>query len=257
MLQTAPVHASEDLATGHREAPPLRVTGLAARSERGRLREVNEDGVLIAGNLLAVADGVGGGHAGEEAAAVTLTTLRRHVPALPADAADALLAAFAAANADVRGAAVRPERSGMAATLVAALLVGRHVTVAHAGDSRAYLLHDGALRRLTTDHSLVGVLEHQGLIDSSGARRHPLRSMIVRAVGLEDSVVPDVTSCPVSGGDVLLLCSDGLSDALDDRAIESALCRTECLDEALERLSAAAARLGPGDDVTIVAAVVG
>lgn len=257
MLQTATPDLDDVTAPEVECARPIHVAGCAARSERGHRREVNEDGVLLAGDLLAVADGVGGQLAGEEASAVALAELRRLVGRDPRDPVDSLLRAFGAANARVRAAASAPAFSQMATTMVAALVCDSQVIVAHAGDSRAYLLREASFEQLTVDHSLVATLVARGLIDARGARRHPMRSVIVRAVGLEETVSPDVLSCPVRRGDVLMLCTDGLTDALDAEEVEAVLRRTPTLDGAVERLALAARERGSGDDVSIVAAVLG
>lgn len=257
MLQTATPHLDSPTRPVTEYARPVRVVGCASLSQRGQRRATNEDGVLVAGDLLAVADGVGGHLAGEEASAIALAELRRLVGREPHDPAAALLHAFGAANARVRAASSSPARSQMATTMVAALLSDSLLTVAHAGDSRAYLLRDASLQQLTVDHSLVATLVGRGLINEQEARRHPRRSTILRAVGLDDTVLPDVLSCPAQRGDVLLLCTDGLTDALDANEIEATLRHTETLDAAVERLAFAARHLGSGDDVSIVAARLG
>lgn len=257
MLQTATSHLASATKPLTEYARPVRVVGCASLSERGQRRETNEDGVLVAGDLLAVADGVGGHLAGEEASAIALAELRRLIGREPHDPAESLLHAFGAANARVHAASSSPARSQMATTMVAALLSDSLLTVAHAGDSRAYLLRDAALQQLTVDHSLVATLVDQGLIDEQEARRHPRRSTILRAVGLDETVLPDVLSCPALHGDILLLCTDGLTDALDAKEIEATLHHSDTLDGAVERLAFAARQLGSGDDVSIVAARLG
>lgn len=257
MLQTATPQLDSAAAPVTGRARPIHFVGCAARSERGRRRETNEDGVLLAGDLLAVADGVGGHLAGEEASAIALAELRALVAPEPRDPAGSLLWAFGAANARVRAASSAPARSQMATTMVAALLSDSQLTVAHVGDSRAYLLREASFDQLTVDHSLVATLVARGLIDAQEARRHPRRSIILRAVGLEETVVPDVLWCPARRGDVLLLCTDGLTDALDANEIEATLRHSDTLDGAVERLAFAARQLGSGDDVSVIAARLG
>lgn len=237
--------------------PGLRMVACAARSARGTRREQNEDAVLLAAPLLAVADGVGGHEGGGDASALTVAALRRAVPdGDPADPEAALLDALDAANAAVRSVATERGLDGMASTVVAALLTPQGVTIAHAGDSRAYLLHDGALERLTDDHSLVAVLEAREEITAEQARRHPMRSMIVRAIGLDDELRAEVDTIPVVPGDVLLLCSDGLSDPLTDDDIADVLRTTDDPDVAADLLVALARETG-GDDTTVVVAQLG
>ncbi|MTD44616.1 SpoIIE family protein phosphatase [Conexibacter sp. W3-3-2] len=236
---------------------PLRVVAHGARSVRGLRRMRNEDAVLLASPLLAVADGVGGHVGGDDASALTVAALRRAVPdGAVRDPEDALLDALDEANAAVRAAARSRRVEGMASTVVAALLTAEGVTVAHAGDSRAYLWHDGRLERLTDDHSLVAVLEAREQITEDEARRHPLRSSILRAIGLDDELRADVDTVPVAPGDVLVLCTDGISDQLTDAEIADVLASTADPDEACDVLVALARETG-GDDTTVVVAQLG
>lgn len=236
---------------------PLRVVAHAARSVRGVRRARNEDAVLLAAPLLAVADGVGGHPGGEDASSLTMAALRRAVPDEdPRDPEAALLDALDAVNATVRRAAHARQLDGMASTVVAALLTPQGVTVAHAGDSRAYLFRDGTLERLTDDHSLVAVLEAQEEITAEEALRHPMRSMIVRAVGLDQELRAEVDTVPVLPGDVLLLCTDGVSGPLSDGEITDVLLTTDDPDIAADLLVALARETG-GDDTTVVVARIG
>ncbi len=239
------------------ETASLRVVAHAARSVRGKRRERNEDAVLLAAPLLAVADGVGGQPGGEDASSLTVAALRRTVPdGDPRDPESALLEALDAVNATVRRAARDRELDGMASTVVAALLTQQGVTVAHAGDSRAYLFRDGTLERLTDDHSLVAVLEANEEITAEEARRHPMRSVIVRAIGLDQELRAEVDTVPVRPGDVLLLCTDGISGPLGDGEITDVLRTTDDPDLAADLLVAMARETG-GDDATVVVARLG
>lgn len=235
----------------------LRVVAHAARSVRGLRRLRNEDAVLLAAPLLAVADGVGGHPGGEDASSLAVAALRRAVPDdLREDPETAVLDALDAANAAVRTAAGERHLDGMATTVVAAHLGPEGVTVAHAGDSRAYLYRAGVLERLTDDHSLVAVLEAQEEITAEEARRHPMRSMIVRALGLDDELRAEVDTIPVLPGDLLVLCTDGISDPLTDGEIADVLGTTDDPDVAADLLVAMARETG-GDDTTVVVAQLG
>lgn len=137
-------------------------------------------------------------------------------------------------------------------------LVGRAtLTVAHVGDSRAYLLRDGGLTQLTEDHSLVSAFLANGTLDAAAARRHLMRSVIVRAVGLDASVRPDILTIPARTDDLLLLCSDGLSDVLEGSAFDRLVRAEPDLGRLVDQLVAAARERGAGDDVTVVAALLG
>ena len=235
--------------------PPPTVAASAAFSVKGARRKVNEDAILVAPPLLAVADGVGGHRAGEVAAALTLEALRRSLRAHEPNPVEALSDAVAAANQLVYRRAERAY-AGMASTLVAALLHHDVVTVAHAGDSRAYLLHDRSLRCLTADHSLVGGLVREGAIGMERARVHPQRSVILRAIGRGPTVAADIVSVPVAAGDLLLLCSDGLTDRLDDSQLEAVLAAGD-MPAALTRLEKLAYRHGATDDCSAICVALG
>lgn len=236
---------------------PLRLVACAARTNRGDRRRVNEDSMLVAPPLLAVADGVGGKRAGEHASALAIDVLRREVQAASDDPEFELRIALDAANGAVRAAATDQSLKGMATTVVAALVTPAGVTVAHAGDSRAYLLRAGRLELLTRDHSLVGSLVADGRLEPVAARRHPMRSVILRAVGLDEAVRADVSTVEARSGDVLLLCSDGLSDHLAPKEFERLAAAEHELDHMVEHLAAAARRAGGGDDITVVAGRLG
>ncbi|MBI5104433.1 MAG: serine/threonine-protein phosphatase [Solirubrobacterales bacterium] len=222
---------------------------LAALSTAGVRRDNNEDAVLLCPPLLAVADGVGGSPAGEEAAALVVETLRRNVLARPPDPERALTDALREANRRVIDSGL-----GAAATAVAVLLHGTRLSVAHAGDSRAYVWSDGLLRPLTHDHSLVAALQAVGRLTPAGAARHPLRNVVLDAVGVRPELRVEATTVDLRAGDLVLLCSDGLTDPVDDVALAALVADEPDLDHLVERLERAAVDAGGGDDVTIVAA---
>ena len=190
----------------------------AARSEVGLVRGHNEDSFAAEPPLFVVADGMGGHEAGEVASAIAVESVLRAAPghtdpdALDAAVRQANLAVIEAAR-DGRG------KPGMGTTMTAATIEGDELVVAQVGDSRAYLLHDGALQRLTRDHSLVAELVQQGRITEEEARYHPQRSVITRALGSDPTMRPDVYSLNVVAGDRLMLCSDGLYSMVDDARI--------------------------------------
>jgi len=235
---------------------PVAVSASAASSVRGSGRETNEDSFLVAGPLLAVADGVGGAAAGERASRLVVDTLRRLVPEDPADPEAALAAAVEQANRAVRAAAV-DGAAGMGSTVVAALIGAGGVTVANAGDSRAYLWHDDALRRLTADDSIAADLAASGKISAADARRSPLRSILLRAVGVAEELEVRPERHHASPGDVLLLCSDGLWDGVDDETLALELAAGQPLPELAARLVALARAHGSHDDITIACALIG
>lgn len=244
------------------EAPwpdvPLRITACAARTRRGMRRAVNEDALLVAPPLLVVADGVGGRPGGEEASALAVDVLRRRVPAAPADPGVALVTALEKAHAAVRHHGRGREVEGMATTAVAVLVSGRTATVAHVGDSRAYLWRDRRLSRLTADHYLVAALPAARPAGVRPGRPHPLRSVILRAVGLEGPLGAQTTALHLRSRDVLLLCSDGLCGPLPDSRITTALVEGGAdPGRCAERLTAAALAAGGDDDITVAVGCIG
>lgn len=245
-----------ELADPDRQPSP-RVVACAARTDRGAHRTHNEDAVLAAGALLAVADGVGGRLAGEEASTLALDVVRRAVRAQGTDARDELIRALRDANDAVRAAGHTIGRAGMATTIVVALVSDGQLAIAHVGDSRAYLLRDGRLTPLTVDHSLVSALASQGALAADAVRSHPMRSVILRALGLTPEVQPDIVTLAVRADDVLLLCSDGMSDAIEPRELERLVRLETDLDRLVARLAHAALQAGAGDDVSVVVARLG
>lgn len=251
-----PTALSQDTVELVAHVAPLRIDACAARTYRGARRMINQDAMLVAGTLLAVADGVGGHRAGEEASTLTLDVLRREVRTTSPEPERELLDAESA-NARVRAAATLARRNGMATTVVAALVGQATVSIAHVGDSRAYLIRDGTVEQLTADHSLVATLLATGALDAAAARTYPRRSVILRAVGLDDDVRADIATRSAEPDDLLLLCSDGLTDPIAPDALERIARREADLDQLVDRLADAARHAGGGDDITIVAARLG
>ena len=179
----------------------LRVAEQAYRTDTGRQRNANEDAYLARPPLFAVADGMGGAQAGEVAA--QLATESFEAVERGEEPPEAYLRAIAkTANARIhRLAQSDSERSGMGTTLTAALVEGEEVGLAHVGDSRAYLLRDGELRLLTSDHSLVEELRRQGRLTDEQAEGHPQRSIITRALGPERHVEVDTMTYRARPGD--------------------------------------------------------
>ena len=140
----------------------------------------------------------------------------------------------------------------MGTTLTAAYVDDAHVAIAHVGDSRAYLFRDGRLQRLTQDHSLVGELVRRGKLTEEQAEEHPQRSIITRALGPEPSVDVDTWTYPVQDGDVLLLCSDGLTSMITEEQIAQVLGGERDLERAGDRLIADANAAGGRDNITVV-----
>jgi len=225
----------------------LVATGL---SDVGMVREGNEDNYLHDERLgiFAVADGMGGHEAGEVASAVAIEALRAGV------AGGSLIteAVIQANTAVLEKADANPAMRGMGTTLTAAIEVEGGLRIGHVGDSRAYVLRDGILARVTDDHSLVEELVRAGQITLEQAAVHPQRSVITRALGIERDIEVDDISLELTDGDRVLICSDGLSGMVRETEI-SAIMRRETDTDAVARALIAAANAGGGEDnITVV-----
>jgi PPM family protein phosphatase len=222
---------------------------VGASTDVGRVRDHNEDGYLVDDQLglVAVADGMGGHQAGEVASATALEALRAAV-----GSGEGVRDAVNSANKAVYDKSNTDEQlRGMGTTLIAATLAaGGTVLLAHVGDSRAYELHDGELRRVTTDHSLVEELIQAGELTEAQAEDDPRRSMITRTIGIEPEVDVDLYPVQVAGGDRLLICSDGLTGMVDEDAIASILRDEPDPNAASLKLVDAANRGGGLDNIT-------
>ena len=219
----------------------------SALSDIGLHRKANEDAFVVAPPLFAVCDGMGGAQAGEVASGIAADTLKAGVgEGLP------LLEAAEAANAAVYArAGENVAQTGMGTTLTAVVIEGDTGHFAHVGDSRAYLLRDGALQQLSEDHSLVGEMVRDGRLTEEEAVVHPHRSILSRALGTESLARIDEFEVDLRSGDVLLLCSDGLSGPVPATAIRKALARDDPADAAA-RLIAEARKCGGPDNITAV-----
>lgn len=228
----------------------------AGGTHRGKVRDGNEDALLLENSVFAVADGMGGHLAGEVASATALEPIAeldsRVFPDATA-AATALTAAVVAANARVSQlAADNPSFRGMGTTLTAALVEGRRIHVAHVGDSRAYLLRAGHFSQLTDDHTLVQHLVDEGQITREEAAHHPQRSIITRAIGVAPEVDVDSMTLDLQPDDLLLLCSDGLTGVLDDQVIAEQLVTCTDPEATVERLIGLANDAGGPDNITVL-----
>lgn len=233
-------------AAKRRNAPAL----FGSRTDIGCVREHNEDSLIVAPPLFAVADGMGGHAAGEIASEVAVRSLANNAPKR-ADT-EALSAAVMYANYAVIDAARQKGRTGMGTTLTAAILDGERLALAQVGDSRAYLLHHGHMQQLTRDHSLMADMIEAGELTPEEARVHPQRSVITRALGSDPNMRPDLYEISVSPGDRLLLCSDGLTTMLDDDKIERLLLHNRDPQRCAALLVNEAISAGGHDNITVV-----
>jgi protein phosphatase len=252
-----------------------------ARTEVGCVRKRNEDAFVVvnlatrevglhfgervqalttAGTLIAVCDGMGGAAAGEVASAIAAKTVGEtmltHSPFPTIEGAtQALLTAVTAVNNAIReAAAADPMHHGMGTTMTAALAFGPELVIAHVGDSRAYLRRGRALTQLTTDHSIVGQLIAAGRLQPDQARNYEHRNVLLQALGVQPRVGPEVVVAQLRAGDVLLLCSDGLTGPLPDEAIVELMLRYQDPVRCCRALTEAACAAGGPDNVTVAIA---
>lgn len=240
----------------------------------GRRRESNEDQFLVDSEIgvYAVADGMGGHAAGEIASELAIETLsaalrREGWPNGGGEGTDqerktrtarSIRQAIGEANSRIcESVEDHPERKGMGTTLVALAISGNSAIIGHVGDSRAYLVRDGRLIRLTSDHSWVNEQVKLGLLSAEDAQRHPWRNIVTRALGNRAEVDVDLMEQPMEPGDLFLLCSDGLNTMLRDGEIHTILERTaQGPEQACNELIAAANARGGEDNITVVVVLV-
>ncbi len=244
----------------------LRAYGI---SDKGRVRPTNEDCFAIdeAHRLCVVADGMGGHNAGEVAAQIAVDTIVEAVrdgvdgwpfgvdPSL-SSAGNLLRTAVYLADARILETAIAEhEYAGMGTTVVASLVMGNRIAVAHAGDSRLYLLANGRLRRLTDDDSwMATVLAHDPEADPSVLQHHPMRNALTNVVGSRVRTQVHVIEETLAGGELLLLTTDGMHGVLDDRRIEQLLRDADDLAETAGAFLAAALARGSRDNCTAIVA---
>jgi serine/threonine protein phosphatase PrpC len=230
------------------------VGAYAVASDTGRRRRRNEDNYVVAPPLFAVADGMGGAQAGEVASQLAASALeggnsdaREGTEQIDELIQEANRRIFDRATTD-------PSASGMGTTMTVALVEGMTVSIGHVGDSRAYLVRGEQMEQLTEDHSLVNELLKSGKLSEEEAQVHPQRSVITRAVGTDPDVDVDGFTIEAEDGDVFLICSDGLSDMVEDEEIlELVHTNRDDLDKAVKALVSAANRGGGEDNITAVA----
>jgi serine/threonine protein phosphatase PrpC len=221
---------------------------VGARTDVGRVREGNEDAYMAQDPLYAVADGMGGHQGGEVASSLALETLEKAADArsdLAEVVREANRAVFAKASQD-------PGLAGMGTTLTAVLLQDDRMHLAHVGDSRMYLLRKGNLQRITKDHTVVERLVDEGRLTPQEAGIHPQRSILTRALGVDEDVQVDEVDVDVRPGDRILLCSDGLTGMVEEDDLVRILGRHDDPQTASDALVTAANEAGGQDNITAV-----
>jgi len=230
----------------------LRVAEHQAFTDTGQQRRHNEDAYYARTPVFAVADGMGGAQAGEVASSAAVEAVAAGLPE-EGTPEDRLAAVVRRANEDIfRMSREDDSRAGMGTTLTAVHVGESDIAIAHVGDSRAYRFRDGELSRLTEDHSLVEEMRRRGQLTAEEADEHPQRSIITRALGPEPDVLVDTRSWAARDGDVILLCSDGLTSMISETQVADILREATGLEQAGRALIAAANRAGGRDNITVV-----
>lgn len=241
-----------------------------AASQIGPDHAVNEDSYVADDDLrlYILADGMGGQSAGEVASRMTVELISNFIrqsedsdeitwpfgidPALSLNG-NRLQTAVQLANRKVwKQADEQEEYLGMGTTVVAALFGQDRATISAAGDSRVYRIRDGEIQQLTEDDSWIRVALSEGLTTDEKAREHPMRNLVTKAIGAEESIEPELVEQPVEDGDLYVLCSDGLYKHLDDASLLECVAESDGLEQAAQRMMEIAADNGADDDVTVL-----
>ncbi|WP_156289020.1 Stp1/IreP family PP2C-type Ser/Thr phosphatase [Oceanobacillus salinisoli] len=232
-------------------------------TDRGRIRSHNEDAGGIYYNsfdqmLAVVADGMGGHQAGDVASQMATTLIQEKWENTsefdkPDQLEEWLLNTINEINESIfLHAQKNKECEGMGTTLVIAIHIGDFLTVAHIGDSRCYLLNRNGFKQITEDHSLVNALIQSGQISKDDAKYHPRKNVVLRALGSESEVDADIKTITIEEGDKLLLCSDGLTDKIQDEELLEKINASEDLNEVAKQLIDMANSRGGEDNISLI-----
>ena len=226
----------------------------------GMKRQMNQDYIFTSEipvgnlpNLFIVADGMGGHNAGDFASRYTVETVLGQIRASSLTEPVALIShALNQANKEIlEKASTEPNYRGMGTTFVAATIEGRHLSVANVGDSRLYIVNH-QIQQITRDHSYVQEMVRLGKMDQEDARTHPDKNVITRAVGAADELEVDFFECDLQPYDRILLCSDGLTNMIEDEQIRRIMCSQRDLAEGVQRLIATANQNGGKDNISVI-----
>ncbi len=233
---------------------------ISSMTDVGRRREMNQDYIYASGspvgnlpNLFIVADGMGGHNAGDYASRFTVEHVVKAISASGlAEPAALFNDALRQANLSLLQLAdSNPYLRGMGTTFVAATVAGERMSVANVGDSRLYLVNEG-IRQITIDHSLVQEMVRRGEMRQEEARVHPDKNIITRAVGAEETIAVDFFEVYLKPGDYVLLCSDGLTNMIEDQEIRRIICSQQDIKQSVAKLVAAANENGGRDNISVI-----
>ncbi len=225
----------------------------ACMSDKGKKREKNEDSVYAADGLFVVADGMGGHSAGEIASSMATQIISDCLLGVKENFREEITDAVACANSKIYAAA-EGELSGMGTTVDVCVYDGKYIHIGHVGDSRVYIIKNGTLNQITVDHSYVEMLLQKGEITKAEAKNYPMKNMITRAVGVSGGVSADYYETAFGENDVLLMCTDGLTNAVSEEQILEIVNGEKELSQAAENLVNAANENGGPDNITVIIA---
>ncbi len=229
-------------------------------TDKGRRRQLNQDRVFVSDgpvgilpNLYIVADGMGGHNAGELASAICVRVIQEELKSMKGVSPEvAMETAIKAANMAIwQQAQTREGCRGMGTTVVACTCLGDDLLVANVGDSRAYICSD-MIQQVSVDHSLVEEMVQMGGLERSKARNHPDKNIITRAVGAMAEIDVDLFRVSIGQGDVIMLCSDGMTNMADDEDIRDVICSEGTLRDRAHRLVDMANENGGRDNISVV-----
>ncbi|RHW36458.1 Stp1/IreP family PP2C-type Ser/Thr phosphatase [Neobacillus notoginsengisoli] len=231
-------------------------------TDQGKIRSHNEDcgGIFLNGDgnrLAIVADGMGGHRAGDVASGMALTEMKKFWETSsginrPDQAETWFKEHITLVNDSLfKHARANEECDGMGTTIVAAIMLEDFATIANIGDSRCYILNESGFRKITEDHSLVNELLRSGQISREDAENHPRKNVLLRALGTEEKVEMDVSTIMFEEGDALLLCSDGLSNKVNEKEMAEVLKSGDSLEDKAARLVSLANEYGGEDNITL------
>lgn len=229
-------------------------------TDTGKTRELNEDAIYASEkpvgnlpNLFIIADGMGGHNAGDFASNFTVNTMVEEIEnSFEKNPSIIFQKAISVANQKLREISARDvQKRGMGTTVVAATCMGKYLQVANVGDSRLYVVND-TIKQITTDHSYVEEMIRRGNLRRENARNNPNKNIITRAVGAKSEIQSDIYVVELRPGDMLLMCSDGLSNMLEDEEMRMIIRRQRDIVEMAEKLVEAANENGGKDNISVV-----
>ncbi|AKL95532.1 protein phosphatase PrpC [Clostridium aceticum] len=237
---------------------------VAAITDIGKVREINEDNYCIYEKdikLYMVADGMGGHKSGEVASFIAINTIKEHISQFITEELEKpsvegiIFEAFHRANKEIYSKSIEDFNcEGMGTTATMVLMMKDKVYIGHIGDSRAYILRNGELEQITQDHSLVAELVRNGSITEREAMKHPQKNIITRSLGADKKVKVDIFSIDFYEGDLLLLCTDGLTNFVDNYELQNILLEMKDCVEGCNKLVSLANQRGGYDNITVVIA---